>query len=358
MKILVISKHTFPYNSPRAFRTAELTEQLAKMGHEVTLYVIKGGYDYSEYEKRTAVRVRNIEARFIPDGTKPLGFFDKVMGRLFGNLLAWPNVEFHFLISRIIKENPGMDMLITIAMPHQIHYGAARAKKKHAEIFPKTWVCDCGDPFMLNPFSHLPKYMKFYEDEWCSACDYIAVPTDTSYKGYYEPYWEKIRVIPQGFDFSKTPISQYKKNQVPTFLFTGAIHPGRSPIKFMDYLLTVDFDYKFYLYMRSPLDEKYVKLSDGRIEYKIGCDRKEIVKACSEMDFLINVKNINNSQTPSKLIDYSISKRPILSISDVFVEVDDFRRFVDGDYSNQLIVDNLDSYKIENVAQAFVSLAK
>ena len=76
------------------------------------------------------------------------------------------------------------------------------------------------------------------------------------------------------------------------------------------------------------------------------------------MDFLINIKNINNSQTPSKLIDYSISKRPILSISDEFVEVEDFRHFVDGDYSNRLIVDNLDSYKIENVAQAFVNLAK
>lgn len=358
MKILIISKFTHPWNTPRAFRTAELSEQLVKMGHEVTLCVITGNHDYSEYEKRTGVHIKNIKTRFIPDGTKSPGFFDKVMGRLFGNLLAWPNVEFHFLISRIIEENPGMDMLITIAMPHQIHYGAARAKKKHPEIFPKTWICDCGDPFMLNPFCHLPKYMKYFEDMWCTACDYIAVPTNTSYKGYYEPYWGKIRVIPQGFDFSKTPISQYKKNNVPTFLFTGAIHPGRSPIKFMDYLLTVDFDYKFYLYMRSPLDDKYVEQSDGRIEYKIGYGRKDIIKACSEMDFLINIKNINDSQTPSKLIDYSISKRPILSVSDDFVESEEFLQFVRGDYSSQLIVSNLDEYRIENVAQAFVDLVK
>ena len=44
-----------------------------------------------------------------------------------------------------------MDMLITIAYPHSIHSGAARAKKKYSAIFPKTWICDCGDPFMLNP---------------------------------------------------------------------------------------------------------------------------------------------------------------------------------------------------------------
>lgn len=74
---------------------------------------------------------------------------------------------------------------------------------------------------MLNPFIKAPKFMKRFEDMWCSMCDYIAVPTKESYKGYYERYWGKIRVIPQGFDISKTPIAEYKKNVVPTFLFRG-----------------------------------------------------------------------------------------------------------------------------------------
>lgn len=94
-----------------------------------------------------------------------------------------------FSVGKIIKENPNMDMLITIAYPHSIHSGAARAKKLYPEIFPKTWICDCGDPFMLNPFIKAPKFMKRFEDMWCSMCDYIAVPTKESYKGYYERYW-------------------------------------------------------------------------------------------------------------------------------------------------------------------------
>ena len=78
---------------------------------------------------------------------------------------------------------------------------------------------------MLNPFIKVPKFMKRFEDMWCSMCDYIAVPTKESYKGYYEQYWNKIRVIPQGFDFSKTPIAEYKKNAVPTFLvFAILVH--------------------------------------------------------------------------------------------------------------------------------------
>ena len=191
MKILIISNHAYPAQGPRAFRTTELSEQLARMGHEVVLYTVLGKYDYAQYEKETGIQMRDIKPRFATlanDGTQRYNLFDKFMFHYFHRLLIWPQCEFHFLMDRIIKENPNMDMLITIAYPHSIHSGAARAKKKYLEIFPKTWICDCGDPYMLNPFFHSPKYMKRYEDMWCSMCDYIAVPTKESYKGYYQQY--------------------------------------------------------------------------------------------------------------------------------------------------------------------------
>lgn len=347
--------------SPRAFRTAELSERLAKMGHKVVLYTVHGNYDYHDYEKATGIIMRDIHPLFATsasDGYHRYNLFDKVMYHFFNRLLFWPKCEFHFAVNRIIKDNPNMDMLITIAVPHSFHSGAARAKEKNPDIFPKTWVADCGDPFMLNPYFHFPKYMKKFEDKWCSLCDYITVPTPTSYKGYYRPYWNKIKVIPQGFDFNKTPIAEYKKNDIPTFLFTGTIHPGRSPQKFMDYLLTIDRDYKFYLYTNSPLDSKYEIESNGKIIIRRGFGRKDIIFECSKMDFLVNVRNVNDSQTPSKLIDYAISKRPILSISHDFCEMEQFSQFMNADYSSQLIIDNIDEYRIENVAQKFLDLVK
>ena len=362
MKILIISNHAYPAQGPRAFRTTELSEQLVKMGHKVVLYTVLGKYDYSQYEKETGIKMCDIKPRLATmanDGTYRYNIFDKIMYHYFHRLLMWPQCEFHFCVERIIRENPNMDMLITIAYPHSILSGAARAKKKYPKIFPKTWICDCGDPFMLNPFIKAPIFMKRFEDLWCSMCDYITVPTKDSYKGYYKKYWDKIRIIPQGFDFSKTPIAKYKKNDVPTFLFMGSIYPGiRDPHSFMDYLLKFDRPYKFIMMMRSPLEEKYIKGSKGQIEYIIGKNRKEVVWECSKADFLINITNPTTVQTPSKLIDYGIANRPVLDVENNFVNPSTFIRFFEGDYSKEHKIDFLDSYRIENVARHFLDLHK
>lgn len=361
MKILMISNHAYPRKGPRAFRTTELSEQLVKMGHEVVLYTVHGKYDYTSYENLTGVVRRDIKPRFATsanDGTHRYNIFDKFMYHYFKRILMWPLCEFHYAVERIIIENPDMDMLITIAFPHSLHSGAARAKMKHPQIFPKVWICDCGDPYMLNPFFNPPKYMKKYEDMWCSLCDYITVPTNDSYKGYYEQYWNKILVIPQGFNFDKTPIAEYKKNSIPTFLFMGSIYPGiRDPHNFMNFLLKFDKPYRFIMMMNSPLEARYPIESNSQIEYIIGKDRRDVIYECSKADFLININNPSAIQTPSKLIDYAISGRPILDIDNDFSGVSQFLEFYEGNYSNQHIINDLDIYRIESVAEKFINLA-
>lgn len=359
MKILIISRNSFPKQSPRAFRTTELSEQLVKMGHSVTLYTVQGKYDYSSYSKETGIVMKNIKTRHSVgsnDGSGKNGLTGRVLKKLFGRLLYYPDIEFAFLMKGILKAETGVDLLITIAQPHSIHWGVGFAKRNLGDKFPKKWIADCGDPFCGSPFSKWPKYMRYFERKWCSEVDYITVPTENSKAAYFKEYQDKLRVIPQGFDFSKTPIASYKKNSVPTFIFTGTIHPGRSPKSFMDYLLTLDIEYKFYLFMHSPLEEDYVKKSNGKIEYKIGFGRKDIILECSKADFLINVKNISKVQTPSKLIDYGISKRPVLEVSNNFVETNKFESFINGDYSSKMELPDMELYKIENVAKQFLTL--
>jgi len=331
------------------------------MGHEVRLYTIHGGYDYTEYVARTGVQMFDINTRFITNSNNGLtryNFFDRVLNKLLHRPLFFPQIELAFKVPNIIKENPDCDLLITIAYPHSIHLGTAWAKEKYFTTFPKKWIADCGDPFFLNPFFNFPKYMKRYEEEWCEACDYISVPTEDSKHGYLRQYWSKIVTIPQGFDFSKTPISEYEGNDVPTFVFAGAVYPGvRDPRSFMDYLLTYGKQYKFKMYMRTPLELKYVTESNGQIEYIIGKTRAEIIKECSKADFLINVINPSVVQTPSKLIDYGIAGRPILDVSTSFTEQLIFEEFLDGNYSGQHIVENLNSFNVENVANQFLMLS-
>ena len=362
MKILIISANTVPLNGPRAFRTQELSEELARQGHDVTLYTVHGDVDYTEYEKETGVKMRNIPT-FFPiggnDGKNRYNLFTRFIYHYFHRLLLFPEVEYHFRVGPILQKEKDVDLLITIAYPHTIHSGAARSKKKHPTSFPKTWIADCGDPFFLNPFINAPKYLEKYERSWCEACDYIAVPTEGSKDGYFSEYWNKIRVIPQGFDFSKTPVAEYKKNNVPTFVFCGSVYPGKRDVRsFMDFLLKWDKPFKFELLMKSPLDAKYEEESNYQIEYIIGKGRKEVIWECSKADFLINVNNPNSAQTPSKLIDYGISGRPVLNISNDFCEQDAFEEFCVGDYRHRLVLPDLEQYKIENVAKQFIVLTK
>ncbi len=361
MRVLIISRNTYPLNGPRPFRTQELSEELARQGHDVTLYTVHGDIDYANYEKETGVKMRDIKT-FLPikanDNINRYNLFYRFIWHCFYRFTLFPDIEFTYIVSSIIRKEPKVDLLITIAMPHAIHMGAARAKKKLSRLFPKTWVADCGDPLYLNPYEKCPPYMAKWERRWCEACDYITVPTEGSKDGYFPEYRGKIRVIPQGFNFCKTPIAKYRKNDIPTFVYCGSIYPGKRDVRsFMNFLLKWNKPYKFKLMMPTPLEGKFETESNGKIEYVIGKGRKEVIMECSKADFLINVKNPNSTQTPSKLIDYGISGRPVLDISNDFSEQEQFEEFYRGDYHSQLILPNLEIYKIENVAKQFLELA-
>lgn len=361
MRILIISQNSYPMQGPRAFRTQELSEELVRVGHDVTVYSVHGDVDYTEYTQKTGVKMRDIQTRLplsANDDKNRFNLLGRFMFHYFHRLLLFPEVELHFSIDSILQKEKDVDLLITIAYPHTIHSGAARSKRKHPHTFPKVWIADCGDPFFLNPFVNAPKYMEKYEREWCEAVNYITVPTSASIGGYFPEYRDKIRVIPQGFDFSKTPVDKYTKNETPTFVFCGMVYPGKRDVSsFMEYLLKLNKPYKFKLLMRYPLEERFETESNHQIEYIIGKTRKEVILECSKADFLINVKNPNPTQTPSKLIDYGISGRPVLEISNDFCEQEQFEEFYHGDYHSRRILPDIDQFRIENVTNQFVQLA-
>src|SRR5690606_10094120 len=101
------------------------------------------------------------------------------------------------------EKNSNYDILISIAAPHPIHWGVAKAIKKYKNI-AKCWIADCGDPFMLshNLQYKRPFYFKYYEKEFCRLADFITIPTAFAKDGYYKEFHDKLNVIPQGFNFN------------------------------------------------------------------------------------------------------------------------------------------------------------
>lgn len=225
----------------------------------------------------------------------------------------------------------------------------------------KYWSSDCGDPFMGDPDVRRWKiFQKPLEQFWGKMTDHIVIPVENGREAYYEEVRNKISVIPQSVDFSSFELVNYTKNSVPTFFYSGAVYPNmRDPRKFLEYLTTVNFDFKFIVYVPSDTIFGEFKESLGnKLEIHRYIPRVELVKIMSSMDFLININNNSGVQTPSKLIDYSISKRPILNISTDFFEAEcvNFNAFIKEEYSSQFKVKDVDQYDSKNICAKFISL--
>ena len=369
MNIVIISLNCFPYISPRSNRATELAKEFSRQGHKVTLYALLGDIDYTEFMNETKVTVKNL-------GTSKYGLVNneekkhtsklvKGLTVLLKRPLHFPKIEAKSLTYNALKAEGHIDLLVTIAQPHPIHWGAAKFREEYPNAIT-TWIADCGDPFMLNPHFNNPWYFKYVEKKWCKLCDFITIPIEDGRKAYYPEFSSKIKIIPQGFDFENNNLAQYTPNIRPTFGFAGLFYEKlRDPHAFLDYLCTLDSDFKFVIYIKDTpyfrsafhLNEYKEKLGD-KFEIRNFIPRAELLHELSKMDFVINIRNVSTVQQPSKLIDYALSKRPILEITSDFKEQGTFEEFLNGNYTHQTIVENIEQFNIKNVVNNMVALCQ
>jgi len=75
------------------------------------------------------------------------------------------------------------------------------------------------------------------------------------------------------------------------------------------------------------------------------------------MDFLLNLANVNRpNQIPSKLIDYAITGRPIFNVDPLNPNREELNLFLSGNYHSAYQVENMEKYKITNVAKSFLEI--
>ena len=367
-KILIISSSFYPQNSPRSFRTTELVKEFARQGYKVTLYIPKNNKEHRAFEKEFGITIKdlgkqNYKEVDIKKGSKYFILFKRAIRRGLLQLFQYPNIEWMFKIKKALKNEKGYDLMISIAAPHPVHWGTVWARTKQNKI-AKIWVADCGDPFMGGTTDTFKQffYFKYMEKYWNKKCDYISVPFDGAKDAYYKEFRHKIKVIPQGFNFDEVKLNNnvYKPNKTPTFAYAGGFIPGaRDPKKFIKYLLSLNIDFKFIVYTRTlNMIQPYLDLAEGKIEIRDYIPRTQLIQELSKMDFIVNFKNGVSTQLPSKLIDYYLTKRPVLSLDSYGFEKETVNQFLKGNYSHQFVYNNPEQYKIENVCQQFLELNK
>lgn len=362
MKILIVSGSFYPNNSPRSFRTSELAKEFCRLGHNVTVYIPNNEYDYTEFQKEWPITIKTYKR--IPENRRFVGIsiVDRIIFHYIHWLFAYPALRCMREVFKAVSEESGYDLLVTIAVPHHNHWAVGKLYGKGHKL-AETWVADCGDPFMLagSVAQKPPFWFKPLEKRWCRLCDYIAVPTDTSYQGYYPEFKDKIRVIPQGFNFEDVVLPEYRKNDIPTFAFAGSLIPGkRDPRSLLDWLSALDIPFRFIAYggnVRQFMEPYQQRLGD-KLVIENPIPRTQLLPILTKMDFLINIGNGTKVQTPSKLIDYTLTGRPILTIESDNIKEEILKEFLNGDYSHKDADIDISQYDIHKVARQFLYLTK
>ncbi len=366
MKILIVSRSFYPVNTPRAFRTTELVKEFTRQGHDVTLLTVRNEKEHPAFEREHGVTIKDLGPLSFSDidtssSVKALNLLKRAVRRGLYQFFEYPNIELMWRVKKKLREESGYDLMISIAVPHPIHWGVAWARNNQHRI-ADTWVADCGDPFMGSDMDSFKKlfYFKFFEKAFCREAGAISVPIEGAVEAYYPEFHDKIEVIPQGFNFEEVKIDKeaYSPNAVPTFAYAGGFIPGlRDPRKFLDYLADLDKDWKFILYSQDrALLDPYVKKTGGKVEVRDYIPRKELLQKLAGMDFLVNFENSSPKMMPSKLIDYYLTGRPVLSVNGNEVDTVVLGHFLTGDYSGGYNYKNIDRYRIEKVCGKFLQL--
>lgn len=363
MKILIISGAFYPENSPRSFRSTELVKELCRQGHQVT-YVGR----YNEMQHKSIVEefgftFVNAGRRWhlFPQNKIPvLGTIVKIVNKGLDLFFEYPDIKWVFDTFRVLKKIQHQNLIISIAVPHPIHWGVALSKKWGNKI-ADVWIGDCGDSYYLNQLTNYrpPFYFKYIESAWCRRVDYISNPMDEMKDNFLPPFRQKCVEIPQGFKIEDSVkyVKPYTPNPIPTFVFSGSFIPvSRDPRPLLEYLVSKDWNFTFHIFTKlTKYVEPYMAKAKGRIIIHDYIPRNELLTFQSQMDFLVNFTFNPKIQVPSKLIDYLITGRPILNIEpDLDTSLVD--EFMAGNYSGRFKGLELERYRIENVCSKFIEL--
>ncbi|TCI25135.1 hypothetical protein EVJ32_11580 [Exiguobacterium sp. SH5S4] len=360
-KILMVSHWYYPKSVPRAFRATALVEELKRRGYNVDLII--GDYrikvESNKYENfKNELQIKNTKTNQKKKYSSFFGKAQKIFNYFLGERFLFSSG--FFLYKKI--EPDKYDVVISIGLPFYIHLiTSLKIKKKKETMFIGDW----SDPFYGIKDISLAFYFKKIQKNICNKFDYNIIPTEKS-RDYFREYSpeNQIKVIPQGFNFKKTLLCNYEKNSVPTFGYAGIFYKKiRNPKFFLEYLTSLDRDFKFIIYtnlhgeMYEDVLIEYKKKLGAKLQLEEMIEREDCIKELSKMDFLINFENGNTEQIPSKIIDYKLSQRPIMSFKHDLIPEQTIHAFLNGDYSEELEVD-ISKFDIDIVVDQFEALWK
>jgi len=366
MKILIITRTFYPATNPRSFRSSELAKEFS-IDHEVTVMLPTPSQSQHEYAHKYGFSIVDMGRLVLrpvgPSHKRIIGHLRNVIRRIGSLFIEYPDIELSWRVAQRLKELPDYDLVLSIAMPYTIHWGVSWAISRK-KINNGTWVADCGDPYvgLKNDTFKKPFYFKYIEKWSFRKFDYISIPIEEARSHYFEEFHSKIRIIPQAFKFEDIPKSDNEviSRPYPHFVYGGSLNMKvRNPRELIEYLLVKNEPFKFVVYTpNGHIINDLVERSNGRVEVRTIVPRYDFLRAIHEYDFVVNIDYSSDGQRPSKLIDYALVGKPILSLRTGAFDSTLVDEFMKGDYTRAHVVEKIDQYRIENVVSQFMDLVQ
>ena len=367
MNITILTGVFYPQVHPRAFRAAELAKEFVRIGHKVKVVNLKTvvGFDYDTYAKENNIEIVNLNV-FVPNNINAQKSTYTPKGKVIRFLIEY------FLCGRLFWYGKdmvdklvclkGADLVIALSTPFPVHYGFAKYIKKYGRDF--IAIADSGDPFYYSKQGKRAFYFKYLEKDIYKQIDYLTIPTQNAIPLYNKLIpSSKIHIIPQGFNMNNIKLYDGIFENPVKFAYAGVFYWDiRNPEFLFKYLDSLNTLFEFYIFMRYE-DAKFNEMMDkyenlrGKVKIAYNVPHDDLILELSKMHFLINIENVSNTQMPSKLIDYGMTKRPIYSCSESNFEPNSLIDFLNGNYGKRYHVD-IEEYRIENVASKFLSLVQ
>lgn len=327
-KVLIVGWHRLTDISPRAFRVSSLRRSLGDLGTDVQIITVA-------------------DEAWPTSGSRIV----VVTGKLLGALRTLLKLR-----------GTSVDLVISVSSPFLVHIIVALALRLRF-LRAKRSIADYGDPYSCNPNGRRSRWREKLERWIIASFDRVVVPDAKAISAYATLVDQaKIRVIPQGVDLSRNYAGRYKRKALPRFGYAGIFYGEiRNPKNFLSFLSELDVDFEFHVYTdicnRESMSviEPYRGALDRKLRIFDKIDRVTCIRKLSELDFLVNFVNDSSVQTPSKLIDYTLSGRPFLNIQPKQVEFSQFLRYLRYDFDGFVPLD-LSEHEELRVAERFLSI--
>jgi hypothetical protein len=342
-----------------------LAKEFARQGHSVKVITLfENSVDYEILTRETKIQFKNLGCERYRSiklrGKKVASLINSLINRSLLMLIEYPNIQFMPLVIKALRDESDYDMLISIAVPYPVHWGVAWSRNFKHKIANK-WVADCGDPYTGDQMDTFRKLFYFsYIEKWAfRKADYITINVPNGEKSYFHEFHHKIKYIPQGVNFNDIRLSSESISNGPvTFGYAGGFIPNkRDPRPFLDFLSNLEIDFRFIIFTKKKeLIKDYEEKMPEKISIKDYIPREQLIYLFSSFDFLVNFDNNRDATFPSKLIDYALTKRPILNIkSDLEIPI--ILEFLSRDYSKALVIKDIEQFNISKVSKQFIELA-